>query len=83
MSHPFSLRAGVWHDPKHSIEYKGDPGNSDVNAIALATLFGGGKGSQTHGSVGAGFAFSKFQIDAAADFSDLTDTYSISAVYHF
>ncbi len=83
MSHPFSVRAGVWHDPRHSIEYKGDPGDSDVNAIALATLFSGTKGSQTHGSLGAGFAFSKFQIDAAADFSDLTTMYSISAVYHF
>ena len=83
MSHPFSLRAGVWHDPRHSIEYKGDPGDSDVNAIALATLFSGGKGSQTHESIGAGVVFNKFEIDAAADFSDLTDMYSISAVYHF
>jgi long-chain fatty acid transport protein len=83
MSHPFSLRAGVWHDPRHSIEYKGDPGDTDVNAIALATLFSGGKGSQTHESIGAGFVFNKFEIDAAADFSDLTDMYSVSAVYHF
>jgi len=82
MEHPFSLRAGVWHDPRHSIEFKGDPGN-DPNAAALATLFSGGKGSQTHGALGLGWAFSKFQIDAAADFSDLTDTYSVSAVYHF
>jgi len=82
MEHPFSLRAGVWHDPRHSIEFKGDPGN-DPNAAALATLFSGGKGSQTHGAIGLGWAFSKFQLDAAADFSDLTDTYSVSAVYHF
>ena len=82
MAHPFSLRAGVWHDPRHSIEYKGDPGD-DPNAAALAALFHGGKGSQTHVAVGAGFAFAKFQIDAAADFSDLTDTLSLSGVYHF
>ena len=83
MAHPFSLRAGLWHDPRHSIEYKGaDPG-TDVGGLALATLFGVGKGSQTHYSIGGGFAFAKFQIDAAADFSDLTDMYSISAVYHF
>ncbi|MEP6483067.1 MAG: outer membrane protein transport protein [Rudaea sp.] len=83
MAHPFSLRAGAWHDPRHSIEYKGDPGSTDIGPLALATLFGGGKGSQMHYSLGGGLAFSKFQIDAAADFSDLTDTYSISAVYHF
>ena len=84
MAHPFSLRAGVWHDPRHSIEYKGaDPGVDDVGQLGLATLFSVGKGSQTHYSIGGGFAFAKFQIDAAADFSDLTDMYSISAVYHF
>jgi long-subunit fatty acid transport protein len=83
MAHPFSVRAGVWHDPRHSIEYKGaDPGD-DIGALGLATLFGVGKGSQTHFSLGGGFAFAKFQIDAAADFSDLSDMYSISAVYHF
>jgi long-chain fatty acid transport protein len=83
MAHPFSVRAGVWHDPRHSIEYKGaDPGD-DIGALGLATLFGVGKGSQTHFSLGGGFAFAKFQIDAAADFSDLTDMFSVSAVYHF
>ncbi|MGA9335956.1 MAG: outer membrane protein transport protein [Rudaea sp.] len=80
--HPFSLRAGVWHDPRHSIQFEGDPG-TDLQPTALAALFAGGKGSQTHASVGAGFAFKKFQIDAAADFSDLTDVVSVSAVYRF
>ena len=82
LQHPFSLRAGVWHDPRHSIAFEGDPG-TDFPAIALATLFSTGKGSQTHASIGAGFAFKKFQIDAAADFSDLTDVISVSAVYRF
>jgi long-subunit fatty acid transport protein len=82
MTHPFSVRAGVWHDPRHSIEFKGDP-DTDQGALGLATLFHGGKGSQNHGALGFGWAFEKFQIDAAADFSSLTDTYSISAVYHF
>lgn len=81
-SHPFSLRAGVWHDPRHSIRYEGDPGTA-LGPTALATLFAGGKGSQMHASVGAGWAFRNFQLDAAADFSDLTDTYSVSAVYRF
>lgn len=82
LAHPFSLRAGVWHDPRHSIEYKGDPGN-DINTAALATLFHGGQGSQTHYALGFGWAFSKFEIDGAADFSTVTDTYSVSAIYRF
>ncbi|MDR3388027.1 MAG: outer membrane protein transport protein [Rudaea sp.] len=82
MTHPFSLRAGVWHDPRHSVEFTGDPG-TEIGAVALATLFSGGQGSQNHGAIGLGWAFAKFQIDAAADFSNVTDTYSISAVYHF
>jgi len=90
MSHPLSLRAGVWHDPRHSIQFTGDPGDfKDANgdpqlgAVALATLFAKGQGSQNHVAAGIGWAFTKFQIDAAADFSDVTDTYSVSAVYHF
>jgi long-subunit fatty acid transport protein len=82
MTHPFSVRAGVWHDPRHSIEYQGDPG-TDAGALSLATLFHGGKGAQNHAALGFGWAFDKFEIDAAADFADLTDTYSVSAVYHF
>ena len=83
MSHPLSLRAGVWHDPRHSIEFTGDPGSADVGPVALAVQFHGGQGSQNHAALGFGWAFSKFQIDAAADFSDVADTYSVSAVYHF
>jgi long-subunit fatty acid transport protein len=82
MAHPFSLRAGVWHDPRHSIEFKGDPGN-DPSGASLATLFHGGQGSQTHYALGLGWAFSKFEVDAAADFADVTDTYSISGIYRF
>jgi len=82
MAHPFSLRAGVWHDPRHSIEFKGEPG-TDLGAVGLATLFQGGQGPQNHFAFGLGWAFTKFQLDAAADFSDVTDTFSLSAVYHF
>jgi len=90
MSHPLSLRAGAWHDPRHSVQFKGDPGDfrddsgdPRLDAVALATLFHGGQGSQNHFALGLGWAFTKFQIDAAADFSDVTDTFSLSAVYHF
>ena len=75
MAHPFSLRAGVWHDPRHSIEYTGDPG-TDLGPVALAALFHGGKGSQTHVAVGGGLAFAKFQIGGGG-FLDQTDTLAI------
>jgi len=88
MSHPISIRAGVWHDPRHSIEYRGqpitDPALSSNPAVAaVAVIFGVSQGSQTHGAIGAGMAFKQFQIDFGADFSDLTDTYSLSAVWRF
>jgi long-chain fatty acid transport protein len=81
-AHPFSIRAGVWHDPRHSIEFKGDPG-MDGDVAALAKLFHGGQGSQTHGALGFGWAFAKFEIDGAADFSTVADTYSLSGIYRF
>jgi hypothetical protein len=34
-------------------------------------------------AVGVGLAFKSFQIDLAADFSDLVDTVSLSAIYSF
>ena len=36
---------------------------------------------QIHYTAGVGLAFETFQIDLAADVSDLVDTASISAVY--
>jgi long-chain fatty acid transport protein len=89
MSVPFSLRGGVWHDPRHSVFFDGPPrANPNPSAgitfdEAFATLFAGGRGSQTHYSVGAGWAFSRFQLDLAADLSDGVDTYSMSGVYRF
>jgi long-subunit fatty acid transport protein len=91
MSYPVSIRAGAWHDPRHSLAYKGNPlDDPSYNAsqglfgpLALAAVYGVSKGSQTHGAIGAGMAFKQFQIDFGADFSDLVDTYSISAVWRF
>jgi long-subunit fatty acid transport protein len=88
MSHPISVRAGVWHDPRHSIEYRGQPItdpslNSNPAVAAVAVIFGVSQGSQNHGAIGAGMAFKQFQIDFGADFSDLSDTYSLSAVWRF
>lgn len=81
MTHPFSLRGGVWHDPRHSVQFDGTP-NTLEDAV-LATLFAGGRGSDTHYALGGGWAFSKFQVDFAADWSEGVDTYSLSGVYRF
>lgn len=83
MSAPFSLRAGVWHDPRHSVGFRGTPSSSDPAQIVFATLFAGGRGSENHYSVGGGWAFKSFQLDFAADLSDGLDTYSLSGVYRF
>ncbi len=86
-SHPFSIRAGVWHDPGHTLRYSGTPpgdgGLFSQGQVGLATLFSQGGGSQTHYAGGLGFAFTKFQVDFAFDLSDDVDTYSMSGVYRF
>jgi len=81
MEHPLSIRAGVWHDPRHSIGFNGTP--IDGDGLAEATAFSGGVGSETHVAFGLGMAFKDFQIDAAADHSSNSDTVSVSAVYRF
>lgn len=90
MDHPVSLRAGVWRDPRHSFSYRGDPTTdpgfnppNQIGALALAAVYGVSKGAQTHVAFGGGVAFKQFQIDFGADFSDLIDTYSLSAVWRF
>ncbi|WP_257386795.1 OmpP1/FadL family transporter [Tahibacter caeni] len=81
MSAPFSLRAGFWHDPRHSVAFKGTP--ADATQAVLATLFAGGRGAENHATVGGGWAFKSFQLDFGADLSDGLDTYSVSGVYRF
>ncbi|HWU52921.1 MAG TPA: outer membrane protein transport protein [Tahibacter sp.] len=81
MAAPFSLRAGFWHDPRHSVAFKGTP--ADAEQAVLATLFAGGRGAENHVSVGGGWAFKRFQLDFGADLSDGLDTYSVSGVYRF
>ncbi|HVR39653.1 MAG TPA: outer membrane protein transport protein [Thermoanaerobaculia bacterium] len=77
---PFALRAGYWRDPAHAITFKG-PLNT-ASRVAEAILFPGSE-SQNHWSVGAGFAWPKFQIDFAYDSSDHYKVASISAVTRF
>lgn len=70
-----AVRAGVWLDPDHRFQsISSDPEHQ--------ALFQAGE-DEVHLALGIGFAFSSFQIDLAADFSDLVDTFSVSAIYSF
>jgi long-subunit fatty acid transport protein len=71
-----ALRAGVWLDPDHRFRSV-HPDNPEHRAI-----FQAGE-DEIHVAVGVGLAFKFFQIDLAADFSDLVDTFSLSAIYGF
>lgn len=80
-SKPLALRTGIWTDPGHTMEYNGPVKNADQ---AFFDAMFQGTDNQTHWSVGFGYFFgTRGQIDMAADFSDLQDTYSISAVFRF
>jgi len=70
-----SLRAGVWLDPDHQISSRGG------NYVADAVLTSGE--DHVHVAAGLGLAFERFQLDLAADFSELVDTLSFSLIYSF
>jgi long-chain fatty acid transport protein len=82
MQNPFVVRAGVWRDPEHTVRFRGEPDPAGLNAEANALLFSIGD-DEIHYTLGFGIAFDNFQIDAAADFSDPYDVYSVSGVYRF
>jgi hypothetical protein len=71
-----SVRAGVWLDPDHQISYTGDE-----NYVAEAVLTPGD--DHIHYAAGLGLAFKGFQLDVAADISELVDTLSLSFIYSF
>jgi long-subunit fatty acid transport protein len=82
MSNPIALRFGGWHDPAHKVYFSGEPDDSALQRT-YAGLFREGD-DVFHYSVGLGFIFGEsFQLDAAADFADTIDTYSLSAVVRF
>ena len=72
----FAARAGVWFDPDHQTR-----ANDEADDFARALLIRGD--DEIHFALGFGVAFENFQIDVAADFSDLVDTLSVSAIYSF
>jgi len=73
---PVAFRLGGWFDPDHRL--RAEVG-SDLNQVRL----GPGE-DQVHYSVGLGLVVtSHFQLDAAADFSDVYDTLAVSAALRF
>jgi long-subunit fatty acid transport protein len=82
-AHPFSLRAGVWREPAHGIRFEGQPSLSDQSQLVKKAQFGASRGQVMHGAFGAGWSFTKFQLDFAADLSEAMDSYTVSGVYRF
>jgi long-subunit fatty acid transport protein len=83
---PFALRAGWWHDPSHSLEYRGATTSADP-LVKLAQLYSAqsfpSESDQNHIAVGIGYFTSSFEINAAYDHSSRTKTASLSALKRF
>jgi long-subunit fatty acid transport protein len=71
----FAVRAGVWRDPDHRF-------HSNSTDPEHQALFQAGQ-DEMHLALGIGLAFTSFQIDLAVDFSDLVNTFALSAIYSF
>jgi len=72
-----SARLGAWLEPNHSPQYVGDDGD-------LFALFGRELDDELHLSLGFGLVIKEdYQLDFAANFSDITDTYSFALVKFF
>jgi hypothetical protein len=72
-----TLRLGAWREPFHEPVYTG-------SVPLFQALFGKKGKDQSHASAGLGFVFKEdFQLDLAADFSNSTDTFSVSLVKFF
>jgi len=85
LSTPLFLRAGVWRDPDHRLAYDGArPSNctTQFDDCLAATLYTRGS-DETHYSAGLGWAFAKGELNFAADWSSLVDTYTVSGVIRF
>jgi len=79
-ANPFSVRAGIWQEPDHAL-YATGPAN-DASVDIDRALFRPGD-DEMHYSLGLGWAFPRFQLDLAADWSDQVTSYSVSGVVRF
>lgn len=89
-----ALRLGAWFDPDHrprfepagDLDPRSGPGGGPSDAQAatdLAQRFPRGE-DRVHVSAGFGFVFARrFQLDAAADVSEETETFSVSTLVRF
>ena len=75
----YALRIGTAYETEHRMRYERD---EPPRFARLEVLFHPGD-DQFHFAPGFGVAFPRFQIDGAYDFSELSQTLSISAVYRF
>jgi long-chain fatty acid transport protein len=82
-------RLGAWRDPDHRIRYDGpDPiSRALFSAGADETHYSAGLGlvryKDRKGAAGLDWAFSKFQLNAAFDYSEQVKTASLSALVYF
>ena len=72
-----AIRFGIWSDPDHRPSHDGRDG--DIFQEALLPQ----GDTQFHYALGFGLGFERFQLDFAAEFSELVDTLSISGIYRF
>jgi long-subunit fatty acid transport protein len=70
-----AVRTGLWLDPAHALTFDGE------SYVAAAILRPGD--DELHFAAGVGVAFERLQLDLGADFSDLVNTISLSAIYSF
>jgi long-subunit fatty acid transport protein len=70
-----AIRVGLWRDPDHRFRFVGDDPFDRA-------LYPPGKDA-VHLSIGAGIAFSHFQIDVGADFSDAVNQFAVSGIDSF
>ena len=70
-----ALRLGVWLDPDHRVQ-------STIDDDLFSAVLSPGS-DNLHYAFGFGAAFKRVQLDLAADFSDLRDTVSLSAIFSF
>ncbi len=66
---------GVWLDPDHRVQ-------STIDDDLFSAVLSPGS-DNLHYTFGFGAAFKRVQLDLAADFSDLRDTVSLSAIFSF
>src|SRR5581483_701277 len=83
---PFALRAGWWHDPDHTLRYRGPTTSSDPfekAAMQYSAFRYPGETAQNHIAFGVGYIAPSFEINAAYDHSSLARTASLSALKRF